>query len=187
MQASARTYDLLGVLLSYPGEDYLARAVECRDLLKPTVSGAAERLSNFIGRIGGLATDELQELFTITFDLNPVCTLEVGWHLHGDTYDRGEFLVRMRQMLRRCGVQESRELPDHLAHVLTALPRLDEAERREFIATAVAPAVAKMLTATTERDNPFEHMLGAAYLVLGEELPLPAVTRADDGGAERTS
>ncbi len=42
-----------------------------------------------------------EELYTRTFDLNPVCALEIGWHLFGEDYERGAFLVRMRDQLRR--------------------------------------------------------------------------------------
>src|SRR6266568_3182701 len=55
-----------------------------------------------------------QELYVQTFEFNPACTLELGWHLFGENYERGEFLVRMREQLRRHGIAESNELPDHL-------------------------------------------------------------------------
>ena len=95
MQAPARVYDLVGALLTYPTDGYLALADECRDALEVKYEDAAQRVASFIDRVGALATDELQELFTVTFDLNPVSSLEVGWHLHGDSYDRGsDRLVR---------------------------------------------------------------------------------------------
>ena len=60
----------------------------------------------------------LEEAFTGTFDVNPACALEVGWHLFGEEYARGMFLVRMREELRKYGLAESSELPDHVSHVL---------------------------------------------------------------------
>jgi len=37
----------------------------------------------------------------LTFDINPACALEVGWHLFGEDYMRGQFLVRMREELSK--------------------------------------------------------------------------------------
>ena len=77
-----------------------------------------------------------QELYVQTFEFNPACTLELGWHLFGENYERGEFLVRMRDLLRRHGIAESTELPDHLTHVLALVGRLDHEEAAELAAKA---------------------------------------------------
>jgi len=169
MKTAPRVYELLGTLLTYPGDGYLAAGEECLERLEAARCDAEQQLVLFLDRLRPLNTGELQELFTITFDLNPVCSLEVGWHLHGDTYDRGEFLVNMRQMLRRCGVAEGGELPDHLAHLLTALPKLDVDEGRTMVATALLPAVEKMLPALAARHNPFEHLMNTVFTLLNDE------------------
>jgi nitrate reductase delta subunit len=182
MTASVRVHDLFASLLTYPGHGYVALAEECRDALEASQSDAAPHMVRFVDEVGGLTTDELEELFTTTFDLNPVCSLEVGWHLHGDTYDRGEFLWRMRQMLRRCGVAESSELPDHMAHVVPALARLDPGEARALLAGAVFPAMAKMQGALASSRSPFGHLLNAVSSVLGAD-PSPGA-RAAGAGAD---
>ena len=38
--------------------------------------------------------EQIQELYTRTFDINPVCTLEIGWHIFGEDYARGALLVK---------------------------------------------------------------------------------------------
>ena len=63
---------------------------------------------------------QLEELYTRTFDLNPVCTPEVGWHIYGEQYRRGRFLVQARELLKIVGVDERGELPDHLMSLLPA-------------------------------------------------------------------
>lgn len=166
MSMDPRPYDRLAVVLAYPDESYLAAAQEARAALDPRNGEAAQQVAAFTSRVDALDTDELRELFTVTFDLNPVCSLEVGWHLYGDTYDRGEFLVKARRLLRECGVGESTELPDHLAQLLRVIPRLGAAEAREFAADAVLPAVAKMQAALVAKHNPFEHVLGAVYCLV---------------------
>jgi len=102
-------------------------------------------LDRFAEQTASMTTEALQELYTQTFDLNPTCSLEVGWHLYGENYSRGEFLVAMRQTLRRLKVMETTELPDHLTHVLAAFGRMDTAEAGRFGPEFLLPALEKML------------------------------------------
>ena len=87
---------------------------------------------------------KMQELYVQTFEFNPACTLEIGWHIFGENYERGEFLVRMREQLRRHGITESSELPDHLCHILPLLDRLDAEEAADLVGQFVLPALAKI-------------------------------------------
>ena len=106
------TLSLWAPLVSYPGEDYQARVRDC-----------GEALAGFARAIEGLPVETLQELFTQTFDWNPETTLDLGWHLFGENYDRGDCLVKLRGALKTYGVAESQELPDHLSHVLRLCQR----------------------------------------------------------------
>ena len=75
---------------------------------------------------------EVEEAFTRTFDVNPTCALEVGWHLFGEEYARGMFLVRMREELRKYSLPESAELPDHIAHVLAVVAAMPDDEAAQL-------------------------------------------------------
>lgn len=85
-----------------------------------------------------------QELYVQTFEFNPACTLELGWHLFGETYERGEFLVKMRGELRRHGVEETSELPDHLTHILRLIGRMEHGEAALLAGESVLPALEKI-------------------------------------------
>ena len=93
------------VALGRPDAQQVAR--DCAAAIASEQPQAAALFNQFCREIDGLSTDELQELFTRTFDLNPACTLEIGWQLYGEDYRRGEFLVQMRQGLREKGLPES--------------------------------------------------------------------------------
>lgn len=158
--------DELSDLLSYPGEGYAGRARNCLPLLQGSYQEAADRLALFSEGIEGLNTRQLQERFTSTFDLNPVSALEIGWHLFGENYERGAFMVRMRGELKRLKVEESTELPDHLSHVLRAIGRMDACQAARFIRSGVLPALNKMLQAFKGKQNLFENLLQAVTCVL---------------------
>jgi nitrate reductase molybdenum cofactor assembly chaperone NarJ/NarW len=172
--ASFGILENFGGILTYPGENYLRQVADCRDAAADIDKEAAHNLGSFSARVSGLALEEAQELYVQTFDLNPVCALEVGWQLYGDNYDRGNFLVRMRQELRLQGVPENRELPDHLSNVLPLLAHMDPSEARQLVLASVVPALKKMLTAFEGKENPYESVLRALTRVLESALSNPA-------------
>jgi len=130
-------------------------------------------LGEFLEQTRSFSVEGLQELYAATFDLDPACSLEVGWHLFGENYERGEFLVKMRGELRRLGVAESTELPDHLAHALAALGHMEPQEAADFATACLFPALDKMRAALKGKSNPFENVLLAAGFVLEHRYPRP--------------
>lgn len=156
----------MGRLVRYPAAGYASGLEALAAGLETGAPEAARRLADFGRRLAGLSVDELQELYTRTFDLNPLCALEIGWHLYGEDYARGAFLVRLREALKQHGVDEGGELPDHLAIVLALLPRLDPIEAAELVATAVRPALARMRPALAGAHSPFEPLFDAIDAVL---------------------
>jgi nitrate reductase molybdenum cofactor assembly chaperone NarJ/NarW len=161
-------YDALAAVLSYPAEDYLARVdvavLAAPSAIEPTLQEVARELA-------GKSTVELQELFTVTFDLNPVCSLELGWHIFGENYDRGLLLAKLRALLRAHRIVESGELPDHLAHALRLIACMQPEEQHDFAAAIVLPALGKMLDAIRGKQNPYEKVLGAIKTQLRSLCP----------------
>ena len=90
-----------------------------------------------------------------TFDSNAERALEVGWHLHGENYARGAFMVRMRQLLAQHGVEERTELPDHVSHVLPVLARADDELRVALARGVLLPALEKIAAGFGDGDNPY--------------------------------
>ncbi|HEV2523238.1 MAG TPA: nitrate reductase molybdenum cofactor assembly chaperone [Candidatus Acidoferrales bacterium] len=164
-------YEQFAKLFEYPGEDYHANAEQCLAALRRERSEAAASLEEFCASTRDLSTDDLRELFTRTFDLNPMCTLEIGWQLYGEDYQRGEFLVKMREELREADLRESGELPDHLSHALVLLAHLEPEEAAEFAGGYVIPALDKMRTTWREDRNAFAALLESAFLQLRSEYP----------------
>jgi len=163
---STGSYELLSRLLAYPDESFPERLTAVREELQEADPAAAAEIECFATGVEDLSLERLQELFTQTFDLNPVCSLEVGWQLFGEEYSRGTFLVAVRAMLRESGIKESGELPDHLTHILPLLDRMEEHEQKYFNDKYVKPALTKMLNAFEGKDSPYKHVLRACDAML---------------------
>jgi nitrate reductase delta subunit len=154
----------LAALVRYPDATFPDALAATADILDGSPAAAA-LLRQFSTEVSGVSLGELQEIYTRTFDLNPVCPLEIGWHLFGEDYQRGAFMVRMREALAQSGIAESGELPDHLSCALRlvsegphggATPGLDEIRR----------ALSKMIEALDAAPGPYRHLLRAVDAVL---------------------
>jgi len=165
---NAAIYNALIALLTYPQADY---PQQMEASVQVATGDCRAQLEQFAMQMRGLRTDQLQELFTQTFDLNPMCSLELGWHLFGENYERGLLLVRVREELRQHGLRESTELPDHLTHVLRLVERMDHETAADFVAACVLPALEKMLQAVRDKKNPFENVLLAVRSLLRNQFP----------------
>ena len=120
----------------------------------PRVEAAAD----FFDETAHVDPRGLEELYTTTFDLNPVATLEVGWHLWGEQYERGRFLADLRALQEELGIDSGSELPDHLTVLLPTIA----ARPDDDLAEKCAKAIEKMLKPLDEHGNPYRHLLRAA-------------------------
>ena len=175
MVPRCRRYDLLAGLFDYPDEECQAKLQRCAGALADGYAGPAVLLEPLLEKVRELSVEQAQEMFTRTFDINPVCTLEIGWHIYGEDYARGAFLVKMREQLREWNLPESRELPDHLTHVLALLGRLEGEAADQLAARYILPALEKMLDGMKDSDSPYKEILQAVSQVVGQDHDVEVV------------
>ena len=176
MEKRASVYARLAGLFAYPRGDYAGSLEAAAAIIGAGHAPAAESLQPLLELTRRSSLEEVQEIYTRTFDINPVCTLEVGWHIYGEDYARGAFLVKMRELLRENGVPESQELPDHLTHVLLILGLLDGAIADDLAARYVLPALNKMLTAMADSATPYKVILEAADQIVRQDHNVEVIT-----------
>jgi nitrate reductase delta subunit len=184
MVARSQRYDLLARLLDYPQEGCYADTVsDCVELLDDGYAEAAALLRPLHDRVRSMSNAEVQELYTRTFDINAVCTLEIGWHIYGEDYARGALLVKLREKLRLLNIPESCELPDHLTHVLLLMGRLTGDEADELAARYLLPGLDKMLEGMTKGEQPYRALIETVSRVVRTdhdvEVVVPREQRSD--------
>ncbi len=157
---------LIGRLLNYPEPGTIQLAERLCAELRDELSLAAPSAREFLLFSRQHDSRDIEEVFTRSFDINPACALEVGWHLFGEEYIRGLFLVRMREELRKYDLPETVELPDHIAHVLSVAAAMPADEATRFVCACVLPAVKKMNQALADKETPYRHILHCLESVL---------------------
>lgn len=165
----------VAALLEYPKGDLASSIARARKSAAAESPETAAALESFAGFAQDRSQAELEEAFVQTFDLNPSCALEIGWHLYGEDYKRGAFLVEMRGLMRRLAIAEDTELPDHLRHVMEVLARLDPTEGRELANDKVLPALAKMRLAS--KGAPYDAVLRAVESLVETRFAAAGGTR----------
>ncbi len=165
MSPSRDLFSTLAQVLRYPSGQWpelLARA------LAAAQGACAENLRGLQQKLANAAPASLEERYVAAFDFDPEATLEIGWHLYGEDYRRGAFLVRMRQLLRDRGVAENGELPDHLSLLLQLVPALPPAEAENLAREALLPALEKIHATLERKGSPFALLVAAVRHAVGE-------------------
>ncbi|HRD39590.1 MAG TPA: hypothetical protein PLC65_13230 [Bacteroidia bacterium] len=146
MIKNSHIYITLADLFRYPDTQSSNKAILCQELLESEYPEAAQCLLPFTNHFISLDEDGREELFTKTFDVQPICYLDLGYVIFGEDYKRGSFLLHMQQEQGRINHDCSPELPDHLSHVLYLITvHSDKEFVNELVAKILVPGVKKMI------------------------------------------
>lgn len=161
----------LSALLSYPSEEMrqalpaIADVIRSAPLIAPDQRGG---LLDLIDELGGLDLLTTEERYVDLFDRGRALSLHLFEHLHGESRDRGEAMVELRQLYEKAGFELSaRELPDYLPVVLEYLSCRDLAEAREMLADC-AHILATIGRSLVARRSRYAAVLQALIVIAGE-------------------
>ena len=139
-------YHQLARLFEYPDADFPQKVGQIRELLDGTYPDAVVELDQFIKRLPADDLLTMQELFTRSFDVQAIATLDIGYVLFGDDYKRGELLANLNKEHREAGNDCGSELADHLPNILRLMSVLRDDELvRDLAYAIVAPALLEMI------------------------------------------
>jgi nitrate reductase delta subunit len=172
-------------LLGYPQEDTRDLARACQALLaEHNLPAAAADMERFRRFLAAPAPSQVEEVYTATFDLQPVCYPYVGYQLFGESKQRALFLVKLQECYRRHGYVTGGELPDHLSEVLRFLAKAqDVTARAELMNDGLLPALAKIIQGIEDGEHPYGDVLRALQSFLSGEFATAVVAHA--GGREK--
>ena len=187
-------YAKFSLLFDYPEEGYYAAITEVKATLANGYEDALEELEKF-EKLIPKDIYQLQEIYTKSFEVQAVTSLEIGYLLYGDDYTRGDVMVGLNQEHAAVNNDCGEELSDHLANVLRLISKMENQETvKELVKLMVAPAVENMMKeftpASMEQKDAlyqkqyktllvpnvplamFMHLIKAIYLVLDTDFEL---------------
>lgn len=119
------TFKVLSLLLSYPTREIAGGAPELRealakeDLLSPKARAALEPLFRSFEEED---IYDLQEQFVFLFDRTKTLSLHLFEHVHGESRDRGQAMVNLKEVYEEKGFDfATNELPDYVPAFLEFL------------------------------------------------------------------
>ena len=164
--------DAFAKIMMYPEKDYEPKVRECIATLSNEQADVAEMISDYLGRVEPLSLSEMEELYIKTFDLNKTGTLDLGWHLFGEDYNRGLFLVKVRQYMQLLKVPETTELPDHVSQVLRVIGRMSHEEANQFAYACVIPSLETIAEGIVQ-ENPHDRLVQGLIKLLRGLFEVP--------------
>lgn len=144
---SKEVYESFSVVLSYPDGEIFRGTEHLGELLRRYYPKQADAYEPFLLTVRKLSMESLQELYVRSFDLQAASTLDIGYILFGEDYNRGKLLVHLNQEHQKAGVDCGKELSDHLPNVLRLMVRLEDGTfMEELVRELVYPAIRKMVS-----------------------------------------
>jgi len=164
------TYAVLGALLGYPDQPLLDALPEALELLhgeRGLTRDARAGLDQFIDYCAQRDLFTLQENYVALFDRGRGTSLYLFEHVHGESRDRGQAMVDLKQMYEKHGLYlGAGELPDYLPVFLEYLSRLPAREARDLLAET--GEILQSITAhLAKRGSPYSFVVGALLPLAG--------------------
>jgi|APFre7841882724_1041349.scaffolds.fasta_scaffold01698_4 nitrate reductase delta subunit len=178
----------LAALLAYPSEAQIEALAEIRAAL-----AAEKRIPREVQRQLAALADELaaadlleaQEAYVALFDRGRATSLHLFEHVHGDSRDRGQAMVDLKDVYARTGLElAANELPDYLPVVLEYLSTRPYDEIRDMLGDC-AHILRAIGEALARRRAPHAAVFGALLAIVGEaglgnvEGPAPSAVEED--------
>ncbi|MEN2989388.1 nitrate reductase molybdenum cofactor assembly chaperone [Tistrella sp. BH-R2-4] len=175
----SRLIRIVSLLLSYPTAELQAAAPELRAAIAAETTLATETtlapdlardLGRLVDHIAGQDLYDAQEAYVLLFDRTRVLSLHLFEHVHGESRDRGQAMVDLKDMYEAAGfVIAARELPDHLPLFLEYLSTRAPDEAAGLL-DQIAHITQALHARLVARDNPYAAAL-AVLVALAAASP----------------
>lgn len=168
-------------LLSYPAQDVVFEAADCIANLRQVNREASQSFESFVRFIEANDINRIEEAFTRTFDLQPLCHPYVGYQLCGESQQRTMFILKLRELYDEFSFVSDNELPDHLSEVLRFVGSINNQKcRNEIIQDGLLPALEKISLGNESDTQPYLALLDALQLFLADAAATISERLPDD-------
>ncbi|MFQ5480486.1 MAG: nitrate reductase molybdenum cofactor assembly chaperone [Thermodesulfobacteriota bacterium] len=171
-------YEYFADTLHYPDEGLqtsVEAAIEALSHCTQYPPEVMEDMKHFLAELEKLSLDDIQGIYSYTFELTSEYTLDLGHFLY-DGFKRSNNLASLKAMYRENGFPYDEvakgELPDHLPVVLAFLGRLENAELKQDVTSSFLVMALEKLDKNFERNkgNLYSHLISAIHRVVDKDV-----------------
>ncbi len=177
------SFKALAALLSYPSEDLVAALPEIRAILEADRAlprSVRADLGRLVDDLAGADLLDAQERYVALFDRGRATSLHLFEHVHGESRDRGQAMVDLKEVYGRAGLRlAGNELPDYLPALLEFLG-LQPPEVAEAMLGDCAHLVRKVGEAVASRGSRYGAVFAAALALVREKGLDPKAAPPED-------
>jgi nitrate reductase assembly molybdenum cofactor insertion protein NarJ len=140
------TYSIFADVFRYPESNYPETLDHVSEYVITKWPVAAAEFQRFSSYMKNISEDQREELYTKTFDVQPICYLDLGYVIFGEDYKRGAFLLHMQEEQKKLNNDCGSDLPDHLSNMLTLMDITEDQMLRQQLADDILiPGIRKMI------------------------------------------
>jgi len=146
-------YYLFAKLFDYPDKQFISFVEKTiSEIQHKLVYNEMVKFYNFLPQDN---INKIQELYILSFDVQSITTLDLGYVLFGDDYKRGETLALLNKECKKFKINCGYELSDYLPNILKLIYNHDDdAFLQGLVMELVVPALYKMIGEfTLQRDK----------------------------------
>lgn len=171
-------YTLMAGLLEYPREDIKERAKAFGDALAKCTQyppEVAEEYGKFMKDLDIMSLDNLQGIYSYTFELTSDYSLDMGSHIF-DGFKRSNKLSTIKTMFREQGFPFEQlakgELPDHLPILLQFMGFSKDVEMMNDFRQGFVILALEKLHKNFEKNlrNIYRHLISAVYKIIETDV-----------------
>ncbi len=159
-----KTYKILSLLLSYPGDELQQFLDDVDSELKSEMllpNEVVDGIARFVHHFKATSITDWQAHYVQLFDNSRRTSLYLFEHLKGDSKDRGQAMVDLIEMYRHHGLELCmNELPDYLPVFLEFLSDMKSDQASDILAETIA-IIDRIYRSLDETDNIYRYILQA--------------------------
>lgn len=170
-----KTYKILGLLLTYPSDEWHQNLDSMAAVLKQEKVLQGETLKHLLNVLKDWEKEDiytLQESYVETFDRNRHHSLHLFEHVHGESRDRGQAMVDLIDTYNQHGFYvSSKELPDFVPLFLEFVSTLADDEANDFLRQPLHIIKQLGINLTKNGKPEYAAVMSALCQAVGEKLP----------------
>ena len=174
-------YRVLSALLTYPDQALLAALPELQNCLTLSQRTQLAPLFTALSQADDLIS--AQEQYVATFDRRPAHSLHLFEHIHGQSRDRGQAMVDLREVYLKHGlILDTSELPDYVPLFLEFLGQIPPDDASALLGDAIH-VLARIGEKLTQYGSPYATVftvLGEMTTTVPQPLPEPPEEMMDE-------